>query len=119
MSWRPALGLHHPSETEQLSGRTVDGAVTYIKLLKKTGTVGSGNIDITHGVTGMLKCYAIYGGVGNADGRKLPIPYAASSAVDYITPRVRPSDVRFAISTSWAGADALEDLWFIIEYSKT
>tara|TARA_R110002096_G_C14206696_1_gene689516 strand:+ start:237 stop:599 length:363 start_codon:yes stop_codon:yes gene_type:complete len=120
MSWRPAIGLHHPTTTEKLSGRTVDGDDTYIKLIKKAGAAGTGNVDIAHGVVGMVRLLSIYGGCNNADGRKMPLPYSASASSNYISLRNMgtANNIRVSVSSSWAGADALEDIWLVIEYKK-
>lgn len=112
--------MHHPTETEQLSGRTVDGEVTYVKLLKKAGAVGTGNVDMAHGVTGMVRLVSIYGGTNNADGRRMSIPYSASASTDYISVRGMgtANTIRISVSASWTGGIALEDLWIVIEYTK-
>jgi hypothetical protein len=120
MTWLPPLPLHHPTTTEQATGRSVDGSATYIKLVKIAGAISTGESDHAHGVTGMTRLLNIYGGVSVADGRELPFPGSAAGAGTALCVRGfgTTNDIRITIGTAWTSGAALSDLWMVLEYTK-
>lgn len=120
MSYAPVLPLDHPTTTERLSGRSVDGTVTYIKLIKQSGAMGTGNLDIAHGITGLARIIGIRGGCHIDDGRELQIPYSNGSTPFILSCRGfgTTNNIRLNIGTGWTSTLALSDAWLVIEYQK-
>jgi hypothetical protein len=121
MTHVPFLGVDHPAETERLSGRTVDGSVTYIKVIKKAGAAGTGEVDIAHGITNLGRILYIYGGCSLNGGQRLPIPYPGSGLTDGISLRGfgTTNNIRLSIGSTWTSTLAVEDVWLVLEYYKT
>jgi hypothetical protein len=76
--------LFTATTTEQATGRTVDGAATYIKVVKLVSTLGTGTTSTAHGITGLskiIRCQASVLRSTNIRGTEILImPFAYSSA---------------------------------------
>lgn len=120
MTWTPPLPLDHVTTTERLSGRTYDGSPTYVKLVKQSGVVSTGNFDVAHGITGLQRIVYIYGGAHVADGTEIPIPNSGTSLTTGVAVRGfgTTNNIRFSVGTSWTSTLELSDIWFVIEYLK-
>ena len=106
------------STTEQLSGRSVDGAPTYIKLVKNTGALGTGNISFAHGIAGLTRVVRLFGGVHDAGSQHIPVPFPGITNFQINIRYFNGTNLQAEIGTGWTAGNALSDLWVIIEYLK-
>jgi len=120
VTYQKTIALDHPTTTETLSGRTYDGVATYIKLLQQSGAVSTGNFDIAHGITGLVRIVAIYGGAHVADGTEVPIPNSGSGSTDVLSVRDfgTTGNIRVTVGTAWTTSIELSDIWLVVEYTK-
>lgn len=119
MTYLAPLGLDHPTTTEKLSGRTYDGVATYIKVLQQSGAIATGNLDIAHGITGLVRIVSIRGGVHIADGRENPVPDdGAGTFVLSVRDFGTTGNIRVTVGTGWVTTLELSDMWLVVEYTK-
>lgn len=117
----PLLNFQQVTTSEQLSGRSFDGAPTYIKLVKQSGALGTGtNITIAHGISGMTRLLRI--DVGMEDSLEwLCAPLGIRSVggnAFALSVRADGTNVILDIGTSWTAGTALSNCWAILEYLK-
>lgn len=123
MTYQPVgtLGWENITTTEQLSGRTIDGAASYVKLVKRTGAAGTGDVSFAHGITGLTRLVFFRVMLKDAVPQWLQAPTATQSvggtnfglACSWDT-----TNVTVHIGTSWAATNAISELWAIMEYLK-
>lgn len=118
---RPGINLDAITTSEQLSGRSWDGAATYVKLIKKTGALGTGDVTQAHGITGATRWVNIWVGVGDAVPQWFGITLGTISTAGSVfgtAVSVDGTNVTMRIGTSWAATNALSNAWIILEYLK-
>ena len=118
---RPALNIDAITTSEQLSGRTWDGAATYVKLVKKAGALGTGDVTQAHGITGATRWVNIWCGVGDAVPQWFGLTLGTISSGGSVfgtAVSVDSANVTMRIGTSWVATNALSDAWIILEYLK-
>jgi len=119
---RPS-GLANATTTEQLSGRLVDGATSYVKLVKRVGALGTGTVDVAHGITGMTRIVSAHGGVKDTV-QWFSMPYggwgapSGSSFGLFFVWLEDDINIRISVGGGWAGGNALSDAWVVLEYLK-
>jgi len=108
------------STTERLTGRTVNGEPTYIKLVKYAGTLAAGANNIAHGITGLGRLVVFHASSVQASGGTwLPIPYAYPSSNYYVEGKINATNLVLGVGSAYTGGAALSDPWAILEYTKT
>lgn len=117
---RPPINLDAITTSEQLSGRSWDGAASYVKLVKKTGALGTGDVTQAHGITGATRWLNIWCGVGDAVPQwfGLTLGTISSGTVFGNAVSVDGTNVTMHIGTSWTATNALSNAWIILEYLK-
>lgn len=118
---RPNIALDAVTTSEQLSGRTVDGVASYVKLIKQSGALGSGDVNVAHGITGATRWVSIFVGVQDAVPQWMPVSLGTLSSggsVFGLSCSVDGTNVILHIGTSWAATNALSNAWIILEYLK-
>lgn len=120
MSYLPPIGLDHPTTTEQLSGRSVDGSPTYVKMVKVAGALGTGAGAVTaaHGISGMTRLIWMHGAAHTTSSGDITVPRPSTSRAFAIDARIVGSNLVVDIGSSFTGAAALSDLWMVLEYLK-
>lgn len=123
MTYQPvgSLGWENITTSEQLSGRTIDGAASYVKLVKRTGAAGTGDVAFAHGITGLTRLVFFRVMLKDSVPQWFQAPTATQSvggtnfglACSWDT-----TNVTVHIGTSWAATNALAELWAIMEYLK-
>jgi len=117
---RPAINLDAITTSEQLSGRLVDGVASYVKLIKQAGALGTGVVNISHGIS-WSRIISVRCGVEDATPQWIPVPLAEVSsggALFALDVRVTSTDIQFNIGTGWTSANALSNAWIVVEYLK-
>lgn len=125
MTYLPAralVGFEDITTSEQLSGRNVNGSPSYIKLLKQTGALGTGTVNIAHGITGLTRLVQIEAFSTDATPQHIGFPFPQYSTVGNVFALhifyANATNVAVGIGTSWAASNALTTVWVIIEYLK-
>lgn len=123
MTYQPVgkLAWENITTTEQLSGRTIDGAASYVKLVKRTGAAGTGDVSFAHGITGVTRMVFLRVMLKDSVPQWFQAPTAIQSvggtnfglACSWDT-----TNVTVHIGTSWTATNALAELWAIMEYLK-
>lgn len=109
--------------TEQATGRTVDGAATYTKLIKQSGNLSVGTTNVAHGITGLTKVvrtYAVAQRVTAIQGtEQVVFPFLSSTVSFLASVHFDSTNLIIRLGTGWAGTNnVLSDLWAAIEYLK-
>ncbi len=118
---RAALAFNAITTTEQLSGRLFDGAATYVKLVKQSGALGTGDVTIAHGISGMTRLIVLHVGVEDASPQWMPVTLGTLSSggsVFGLSASCNGTNVILHIGTAWAAGNALSNAWCILEYLK-
>lgn len=115
------LGWEDVTTTEQLSGRTIDGTASYVKLVKRAGTTGTGDLAFAHGITGMTRLVSIFVGVEDAVPQWFTFPMGTISSTPNnwgLGVSVDGTNITLHIGASWTSTNALRDVYAILEYLK-
>lgn len=116
-----SLGWENITTSEQLSGRTIDGAASYVKLIKRTGAAGTGDVSFAHGITGITRVVTLRVMLKDSVPQWFQTPIATISSggsVFGLSCSIDSTNVTVHIGTSWATTNALAELWAIVEYLK-
>lgn len=126
MTYLPLNGgraFENVTTSEQLSGRTVDGTASYVKLIKSAGslTAGAAN-NIAHGITGMTRLISMQISVRDQTPQCIPIPngIASFNATNRwgLSGHVTSTDVVLNVGAKWAATNALDTVYIVLEYLK-
>lgn len=123
MTYQPVgkLAWENITTSEQLSGRTIDGAASYIKLIKRTGAAGTGDVAFAHGITGITRVVLLRVMLKDAVPQWFQAPYATQSVGGTnfgLACSINATNVTVHIGASWAATNAISELWAIVEYLK-
>jgi len=115
------LGLPDLSTTEIVSGRTVNGEVTYLKMVVQSGNLSTGVNSIAHGITGLARVVSMYGSAcAAALGQCIPLPYAfPGSTYNVELNYTDATNIKIAVGSSWTSGAVLSNAWVQIEYTKS
>lgn len=123
MSYIPVgqLGFENITTSEQLSGRTIDGTPSYVILVKRTGATGTGDLAIAHGLSGVTRLVTMRVGIKDNTPQWFCIPIgtiSSAGSVFGLSASFDSTNVTLHIGTSWAVANALSEVWIVLEYLK-
>ena len=116
------LAWENITTSEQLSGRTIDGAASYVKLVKRTGAAGTGDVSFAHGITGLTRLVFFRVMLKDSVPQWFQAPIGTQStgagAMFGLACSWDTTNVTVHIGTSWAATNAIAELWAIMEYLK-
>lgn len=116
-----ALGYEEITTSEQLSGRNVDGVASYVKLIKQSGALGTGDVTVAHGITGATRWVSLSVGIEDAVPQWFGCGsgnWTAGASAFGLGSSIDGTNATLHIGTSWTGANALSNAWIIVEYLK-
>jgi hypothetical protein len=115
------LAWENVTTTEQLSGRTIDGAASYVKLVRRSLPTGTGDLNIAHGIVGLTRVVTMRVGIKDNTPQwfTIPIGTISSGANNFgLSASIDSTNVILHIGASWAVANALSEVYAILEYLK-
>lgn len=109
--------------TEQATGRTVDGAATYTKLVKQSGNLSTGTTNVAHGISGLTKivrCHAVAQRSTDIQGtEQVVFPFVSATSTFNASVHFDATNLIIRLGTGWMGTNnVLSNLWAVVEYLK-
>lgn len=123
MTYDPNAGGGMPNleTSEELSGRTVDGEVTYVQLVKITGFISSGATNNAHGISGIARIVDARAIADKeTDTFYTPLPFSSDTLNRNIELQASPTNVFVRIGSAWNSTpNRIQDVYIYLEYTKT
>lgn len=119
---RGTLGFETITTTEALSGRTIDGVASYVKLVKSAGSLTNGaSNNFAHGISGMTRLVSVFVSVEDQTPQWIPVVggyNSASGSLFGLSVSVDATNVIVDVGSAWAATNLLENFWVVLEYLK-
>jgi len=120
MTYKPFS--HNLTTSETPTGRKLNDAVLYTKIVKVAGTIATGSSSAAHGITGLARLVTMRVSIERSNGQVLfiPLTHTGLSSTFHIGAFVDGTNINFQVGTGWTGAgNVLSDAWVVLEYTKT